>query len=87
MVNGNFRRNPAADACTCQVELVETQRDYDLQIVKDEVLNGIYFIVFLRLSTAWMGWCDYPHALEESFVKRHPAFSDTVNVSEAMKVE
>ena len=87
MVNGNFRRNPAADTCACQVELVESQRVYDLQIVKYQILNGIYLIVILRLSTGRMGGCNYPRALEESFVERHPAFSYTVNVNEAMKVE
>src|SRR5918995_4921318 len=87
VARGNFCRNPTAYATADQVELRNVQRIEKLQIVKDDIFNGLDILVLVALGTARMCRRNEPRVCSEAFVERHPGFLDRMNVGEAVQIK
>ena len=88
MAHRELGRDPAADAGTGDVDLVETERIHRLDIAEGEIVHGLDVVVLVRAGAAGMRRRDHgAKALRERVVERQESRRRAVHVGEAVQIE
>ena len=79
--------DPAADAMPDQIEILQSERVENLEIMEDHVIDVAAVRQLVATSASGMRGCDDPCCFAEAPVKRLKVGGDAVHISEAMKID